>query len=43
MEESGVTNVADPLGGSWYIEALTDKIEADANLIFPGQVLNIPA
>ena len=28
MEEIGVTNVADPLGGSWYVEALTDKIEA---------------
>jgi methylmalonyl-CoA mutase N-terminal domain/subunit len=34
MEETGVTNVADPLGGSWYIEALTDKIEADAEAIF---------
>jgi methylmalonyl-CoA mutase N-terminal domain/subunit len=34
MEEAGVTNVADPLGGSWYIEALTDKIEADAERTF---------
>jgi methylmalonyl-CoA mutase, N-terminal domain len=34
MEESGVTNVADPLGGSWYVEALTDKIEAEAERIF---------
>ncbi len=34
MEESGVTNVADPLGGSWYIEALTDRIEAEAEAIF---------
>jgi methylmalonyl-CoA mutase N-terminal domain/subunit len=34
MEETGVTNVADPLGGSWYVEALTDKIEADAERIF---------
>ena len=34
MEESGVTNVADPLGGSWYVEALTDKIEAEAEAIF---------
>jgi methylmalonyl-CoA mutase N-terminal domain/subunit len=33
-EEIGVTNVADPLGGSWYIEALTDKIEAEAEKIF---------
>ena len=34
MEETGVINVADPLGGSWYVEALTDKIEAEANAIF---------
>jgi methylmalonyl-CoA mutase N-terminal domain/subunit len=29
-EESGVTNVVDPLGGSWAIEALTDRMEAEA-------------
>ena len=34
MEETGVVNVADPLGGSWYVEALTDKLEAEANAIF---------
>ncbi len=34
MEESGVTNVVDPLGGSWYVETLTDRIEADAERIF---------
>ena len=34
MEETGVVNVADPLGGSWYLEALTDKLEAEANTIF---------
>ena len=34
MEETGVTNVADPLGGSWYVEALTDQIEAEAEKIF---------
>lgn len=34
MEETGVVNVADPLGGSWYVEALTDKIEAEAEAIF---------
>ena len=34
MEETGVVNVADPLGGSWYLEALTDKIEAEAEAIF---------
>ncbi|HEU4908470.1 MAG TPA: methylmalonyl-CoA mutase family protein [Propionibacteriaceae bacterium] len=28
-EETGVVNVADPLGGSWYVEALTDKIESE--------------
>src|ERR671916_395546 len=33
MEETGVVNVADPLGGSWYVEALTDKIEAEAEEI----------
>src|SRR4051794_39679836 len=34
MEEIGVTNVADPLGGSWYVEALTDRMEAEAEAIF---------
>ncbi|MFI9361253.1 methylmalonyl-CoA mutase [Kitasatospora sp. NPDC053057] len=34
MEETGVTNVADPLGGSWYVEALTDRIEQQAEAIF---------
>src|SRR5215216_2221162 len=33
-EETGVINVADPLGGSWYVEALTDKIESEALAIF---------
>ena len=33
-EETGVLNVADPLGGSWYVEALTDRLEAEAELIF---------
>ncbi len=28
--ETGVTNVADPLGGSYYVESLTDKLEEDA-------------
>lgn len=27
--ETGVCNVADPLGGSYYVEALTDKIEEE--------------
>jgi len=29
-EESGVTNVVDPLGGSFAVEALTDRIEREA-------------
>ena len=28
--ESGVTNTIDPLGGSWYIESMTDQIEKEA-------------
>ncbi|MDR2007323.1 MAG: methylmalonyl-CoA mutase family protein [Acidaminococcales bacterium] len=28
--ESGITDTVDPLGGSYYIEALTDKIEKEA-------------
>ncbi len=27
QEETGVTNVIDPLGGSWYIEKLTSELE----------------
>ncbi|KJY32529.1 MULTISPECIES: methylmalonyl-CoA mutase family protein [unclassified Streptomyces] len=34
MEETGITNVADPLGGSWYVEAMTDRIEQQAEEIF---------
>ncbi len=32
--ETGVAEVADPLGGSWYIESLTDEIERRAEEIF---------
>ncbi len=28
--ESGVTNTIDPLGGSYYIESMTDRIEAES-------------
>jgi methylmalonyl-CoA mutase N-terminal domain/subunit len=28
-----VHRTVDPLGGSWYVEALTDQMEADANAI----------
>ncbi|WP_155355429.1 acyl-CoA mutase large subunit family protein [Acrocarpospora macrocephala] len=34
MEETEVVNVVDPLGGSWYVEALTDRLEAEAEEIF---------
>jgi methylmalonyl-CoA mutase N-terminal domain/subunit len=29
-EETGITNTIDPMGGSYAVEALTDKIEAEA-------------
>jgi methylmalonyl-CoA mutase N-terminal domain/subunit len=32
--ETGVANVADPLGGSWYVEALTDEMEQAAETMF---------
>ena len=32
--ETGVANVIDPLGGSWYIESLTDKIEDEVYKYF---------
>ena len=31
---TGVASVADPLGGSWYVEALTDRLEAEAEQTF---------
>ncbi|MCK0100445.1 methylmalonyl-CoA mutase [Qipengyuania sp. S6317L1] len=33
QEESGITNVVDPLGGSHYIEALTSKLVEDARAL----------
>jgi methylmalonyl-CoA mutase N-terminal domain/subunit len=32
--ETGVINTIDPLGGSYFVEALTDKMERQANEIF---------
>ncbi len=32
--ETGVANVVDPLGGSWYVESMTDKIEKETNTYF---------
>jgi|TARA_B110000467_G_scaffold44007_1_gene40359 methylmalonyl-CoA mutase N-terminal domain/subunit len=32
--ETGASNVVDPLGGSWYVESLTDQMEAAAEKYF---------
>jgi methylmalonyl-CoA mutase, N-terminal domain len=32
--ETGVTNTIDPLGGSYYVEELTNRLEAEANEYF---------
>jgi methylmalonyl-CoA mutase N-terminal domain/subunit len=32
--ETGVANVADPLGGSWFIEELTGELERQAEAVF---------
>ena len=32
--ETGVTNVVDPLAGSWFVEELTDRMEAEAEKYF---------
>lgn len=32
--ETGAANVIDPLGGSWYIESLTNKLEEEAESYF---------
>ena len=32
--ETGIANVADPLGGSWLIESLTDQLEQEADKYF---------
>ena len=34
LEETGVADVVDPLGGSWYLENLTDALEIQAEDIF---------
>ena len=31
--ETGVQRTVDPLGGSWFVESLTDQMETDANAI----------
>jgi len=32
--ETGVATVADPLGGSWFVESLTDEMERQAEAVF---------
>jgi len=32
--ETGVPNVSDPLGGSYFVEALTDRLEQEAEALF---------
>ncbi len=33
-EETGVADTIDPLGGSWYVEEMTDRMEAQAEDVF---------
>lgn len=37
-QETNVAHVADPLGGSWYVESLTDEVERQAEALF-AQIL----
>jgi methylmalonyl-CoA mutase N-terminal domain/subunit len=39
-EETGVANVIDPLGGSWFVEHLTDEVERQAEEIF-AQIIEL--
>ena len=32
--ETNVSHVADPLGGSWFVESLTDEVERQAEVLF---------
>ncbi|MEM7628022.1 MAG: methylmalonyl-CoA mutase family protein, partial [Planctomycetota bacterium] len=38
--ETGVTRTVDPLGGSWFVESLTDRVEAEA-LDLIGEIDNM--
>ncbi len=38
--ETNVANVADPLGGSWFVEALTDEMERQSEELF-AQILEM--
>jgi methylmalonyl-CoA mutase, N-terminal domain len=37
QHEFGITDVADPMGGSWHVEALTDRLEREARELI-GQI-----
>src|SRR5204862_5500430 len=37
QHEFGITDVADPLGGSWHVEELTDRLEREARELI-GQI-----
>ena len=39
-EETGVTTAIDPLGGSWFVEWMTDKVEKDTEAYF-AQILDM--
>ena len=39
LEETGVADVIDPLGGSWFVESLTDRVDSEVESI----LLNIKA
>jgi methylmalonyl-CoA mutase N-terminal domain/subunit len=33
LEETGVADVIDPLGGSWFVEALTDRVDSEVETL----------
>jgi methylmalonyl-CoA mutase N-terminal domain/subunit len=35
-QETGVPEIVDPVGGSWYVEALTDRMEREARALLDG-------
>jgi methylmalonyl-CoA mutase N-terminal domain/subunit len=40
LEETGVASVVDPLGGSWFVEASTDRVEREAEDLL-GEILGL--
>ncbi|HUW78760.1 MAG TPA: methylmalonyl-CoA mutase family protein [Candidatus Nanopelagicaceae bacterium] len=40
LEETGVADVIDPLGGSWFVEALTDQIDSEVETLL-GAIKNL--